>query len=56
MFKRQEIKGRVEMLRGQDLLREIFQRMVLRYKTRVDLRSGSLIKFHPSSLRLVIIR
>ena len=32
-----------------------FQRIGLRYKTSLDLRSGFLVKFLPSSLRLVVI-
>ena len=47
--------GRVEILRRQDLLMVVLQRIGLRYKTSVDLTSGFLIKFIPISLRLVCI-
>ena len=53
--KREEITGRAEMLKGQDLLMEVLQIIGLRYKTSLDLKSGFLIKFLPSPLRIVVI-
>ena len=44
------------MLRGKDRLMEVLQRIGLRYKIILDLRSGFLIKFIPSSLMIVVIR
>ena len=55
MCKRQGLRGRVEKLRGQDLMMEVLQKIGLRYKTSLDSRSGFLIKFLPSSLSLVVI-
>ena len=55
MCKRQGLRGRVEMLRSQYRLREVLQRIGLRYKTSLDLRGGILDRFLPSSLRVVVI-
>ena len=43
------------MLRRQDLLIEVLQRIGLRYKTRLDLRSEFQVKSLPSFERLVVI-
>ena len=43
-------------VRGQDLLMGVIQIIGLRYEKRLDLRNGLLIKFHQSSLRLVMAR
>ena len=51
----QGLGERIEMLRGQDLLMEVLQRISLRYKTRLGLRSGFLIKYLPSFPRLGMI-
>ena len=55
MWKSQGLRGRVEMLRGQDLFMEVLQTIGLIYKTRLDYRRGFLIMFLTSSLRLVVI-
>ena len=49
-------RGSVEMLKGQDLLMEVLQRISLRYKTRLDSRNGFLIMFLQIFLRLLVIR
>ena len=43
------------MLRRQDLLIEVLQEIGLRYKKKLDLRSGFLFKSHPSFQKVVVI-
>ena len=47
--------GRIEMLRGQNILMNILKRIGLQYKTSLDLRSGFQVKSLPSSQSLVMI-
>ena len=54
-LRRQGPRERVEMLKEQDHLMEFLQRIGLKYKTSLDLRIGFLIKYLPSSQRLVVI-
>ena len=55
MWKRQGLGGKVEMLRGKDLLMGSLKRIGLRYKRSLDLRSGFQVNFLLSSQRLVVI-
>ena len=54
MYKRQVLRGRVDILKGKDLLMVVYQRIGLRYMTSLGLRRGFLIKSLPSSLSLGI--
>ena len=55
-YRREGLKERVEIPRGQDLLKGLLQRIDLRYKRSLDLRSGFIIKFHQISIRIVMKR
>ena len=55
-LRRQELKKKAEMLRGQGHLMEVHQRIGLRYKTSLNLRSGFEIKSLQNSQDLVVIR
>ena len=44
------------MLRGKDLLIVVLQRVSFKSKTSLDLIRRSVIKYHPNSLRLLMIR
>ena len=43
------------ILRGEDLLMEVLQRIGITYKTNLDLRTGIQVKSHPSSKNIVVI-
>ena len=55
MLKMQGLGGRLEMLRGQDLLMEFIQRICLNYKTSLGFRRPFQVKLHQSSKTLVVI-
>ena len=52
---RQELRGKVETLRGLGHLREASERIGLRYKIFLNLRSGVQIKSLPNYQELVVI-
>ena len=55
VWKRQGLRGRVEMLREKDHLMEVLQGIGFRYKTSLGVRSEFQVKFLPNSQRLVVI-
>ena len=54
--RRQGIRERVHKLREEDHLMKVLQRIGLKHKLRLDLKSRFVIKFYKNSLRVVMTR